>query len=69
MIIVLEKVNAIAIYIATIVGKPKTILIKNPITEVNITCPIPVINETFPTPFIMLGFISVWKIIRKHCPF
>ena len=43
-------------YIAAVVEKPKNIAIKYPIMLVNITWPIPVINDTLPTSLITLGF-------------
>ena len=56
IIIVLLNVSAIAMYIAGIVANPKVFIIKNPITDVNIICPIPVISAIFPTSFTAFGF-------------
>ena len=53
---VLLKVRATAMYVEVITEKPKYTAIPNPITDVNTTWPTPVIIETFPTSFIILGF-------------
>ena len=55
-IIVLLNVIAIEIYADMITLKPKSFNIRNPITNVKIICPSPVIRETFPKSLIALGF-------------
>jgi len=65
MMMVEEKVKAIAIYIETILEKPKARHIKYPIIKVNKTCPIPVIKEIFPTSLIVFGFRWIPTINNK----
>ena len=55
MMIVLEKVSAIATYNAEIFSRPINLAITYPIAEVNTTWPIPVASEIFPTSLITLG--------------
>ena len=45
--------------------KPRSLLIRKPIREVNIICPTPVIRETFPTSLITFG-LKLIPIIKRR---
>src|SRR3989344_5406021 len=56
IMIVLLKVKAMEMYKAGIISNPRNLAMKKPIKEVKTTCPIPVINDAFPTSFMTFGF-------------
>lgn len=62
MIIVLLKVIAMAIYIASILENHKNLIIKNHISEVNITCHNQVIRDIFPVSLMVLAFNPIQTI-------
>ncbi len=66
IMIVLLNVKAIAIYMDEIVEKPRSLLMKKPIREVKMICPMPVTRETFPTSFMTFGLRLIPTMKRRN---